>query len=173
MVMYIQKFDDRVLNTINKYCRNQLLDRIMPIITAFGNLGIIWIVLSLLLIKTKLYKEVGIMVLSGISLSTILSEGIIKHIVQRPRPCNKIEPDNLLIQKPLSYSFPSGHTASSFTAAGILDIMIRQYGPYVMILAALIAFSRIYLCVHYLSDIIAGIILGLICSIIIVSLFMI
>jgi undecaprenyl-diphosphatase len=173
MAVYIQKLDERILNIINKYCRNQLLDRIMPAITDLGNLGIIWIIISLFLLKIKMYKEVGIMILSGISLSTILSEGIIKHIVHRSRPCDEIKPDNLLIQKPLSYSFPSGHTASSFTAAGILDIMIKQYGLYAMILAALIAFSRIYLLVHYPSDIIAGIVLGLICSIIIVSVFMI
>lgn len=173
MITYIQKFDDRILNAINKYCRNHVLDKIMPVITNLGNLGIVWVIISIFLLRTKTYKEVGIMILSGITLSTIFSEGIIKHIVHRPRPCEVIQFEDLLIQKPLSYSFPSGHTASSFTAAGIFDIMIRQYRPYVMVLAVLIAFSRIYLCVHYPSDIFAGIILGLICSVIIISIFMI
>ncbi|NLZ48864.1 MAG: phosphatase PAP2 family protein, partial [Clostridiales bacterium] len=68
------------------------------------------------------------------------------------------------ISKPSSFSFPSGHTGFSFAATGVLAKYFRKYRIPLFILASLMAFSRVYLCVHYPSDIIGGIILGLICS---------
>lgn len=102
--------------------------------------------------------------LASLIIATTLGEGIIKSWVQRPRPFADIPVYKLLISKPLTYSFPSGHTASSFAATGILWRDFRKYRGYILVGASLIAFSRLYLYVHYPSDIIGGIALGLFCS---------
>jgi undecaprenyl-diphosphatase len=92
-------------------------------------------------------------------------------VVQRIRPSADIPEINMLIAKPLSYSFPSGHAASSFAVAGVLSKYFKKYAPEFLGLASLIAFSRLYLYVHYPTDVLAGIILGLICSRIIIYIF--
>jgi undecaprenyl-diphosphatase len=147
------------------------MDKVMVIITSLGNMGIIWVVISALLIMNKKYRSVGIMVLAALLLSTILGEGILKHVVRRIRPSANISAVNLLITKPLTYSFPSGHTTSSFAAAGILARCFKEYALEIFALASLIAFSRLYLYVHYPTDVLAGIILGLACSNVITYMF--
>ena len=104
--------------------------------------------------------------LLGLLLNAILGEVIIKNIVQRPRVFNTYPDISIIINPPDSYSFPSGHTASSFTAAMLIGYYLKKwrYGAY--ILASLIAFSRLYLFVHYPTDIICGILLGTISALI-------
>lgn len=164
MIQGIQNFDVTVLDFILKYGHNAWLDRIMPAITWLGNMGLIWIAVAVLLFINKRHRKTGIMVLVSLIIAAIVGEGIIKHLVQRPRPFVDIPAYKLLISKPLTYSFPSGHTASSFAAAGILWRELRKYRAYILAGASLIAFSRLYLFVHYPSDIIGGIALGLFCS---------
>lgn len=164
MFQRIQNFDTATLDFINKYSHNALLDMIMPLITSLGNMGLIWVIISLILLINKRHRKTGIMVLGSLLIASALGEGIVKHLVQRLRPCADIPAYKLLITKPLTYSFPSGHTASAFAAAGILLREFRQYRAYIISLASLIAFSRMYLYVHYPSDIIGGILLGLFCS---------
>jgi undecaprenyl-diphosphatase len=147
------------------------MDRAMVIITSLGNGGFIWIMIAFLLIGNKKYRNIGFMVLGALILSTILGEGIIKHVVQRIRPSESLPAVNLLISKPLSYSFPSGHTTSSFAVAGVLAKYFKDYALEFFGLATLIAFSRLYLYVHYPTDVLAGAILGLICSRIIIYVF--
>ena len=165
----LQKTDEIILSAIYKHCRNSLLDKVMPIITKLGDMGAIWIAISLRLLISKQYIKDGYIIILTLILSTIMSEGLIKNLVRRPRPCTNIPASNLLISKPLSYSFPSGHTTSSFAVAGVFTAMIRPYMPYVIAMALLIAFSRLYLLVHYPSDVLIGIVLGLLCSINVLS----
>lgn len=171
MIKALQIFDMKALNYINKHWRNSFLDKLIPIITALGNLGLVWIVISLYLIKRGLYKIDGFMVLSALVLTTTVGEGIIKHLIRRGRPFVAEQNGDLLIAKPITYSFPSGHTASSFAAAGIFILTNNPLFIYVTMLAVLIAFSRLYLNVHYPTDVVSGIVLGLICSNVIVSIF--
>jgi undecaprenyl-diphosphatase len=135
----------------------------MPIITSLGNMGLIWIIIALVLIFNKKYRDVGIMIIASFILTSIIGEGILKNLVQRLRPFIDIPTINLLISKPTSYSFPSGHTASSFAVAGIIFSTLKKFRIPAIILASLIAFSRMYLLVHYPSDILGGILLGIIC----------
>ena len=143
----------------------------MPIITGIGNGGIVWIFLSIYLIHSGNYRVEGHMVLASLVLTTILGEGIIKHLIKRSRPFITIKERTLLIARPLTYSFPSGHSASSFTVAGIFILMNSSMSVYITILASLIAFSRLYLDVHYPTDVLTGIILGLLCSSIVYNIF--
>lgn len=170
-MIFLKKIDADFLLFIHNSVQNYIFDKTMPFITDLGNLGIIWIIISCLLLLNKKYRYVGTMCICSLLLSSILGEGILKHIFERPRPFVELSNIHLLIPKPSSYSFPSGHSASSFAAAGIIASEIKKFKWPVLTLAVLIAFSRIYLLVHYPSDVLAGIILGIICSRIITKAF--
>lgn len=171
MITYLQIFDKKMLNLLSKKIRCKVLDKVMPLITALGNGAIVWAIISVYLIKNKNYRTQGYMVIASIILVTIIGEGIIKHIIKRTRPFEHMKINKLLISKPITYSFPSGHTASSFAASGILIMMDNKLGIMAVVLASLIAFSRVYLNVHYPLDVITGIVLGLICSKVVVTIF--
>ena len=171
MISLLQNIDNSILLFIKNNMHGNIMDKAMVIITSLGNGGAIWIIIAALLMINKKYRKIGFMALCALILSTILGEGILKHVVQRIRPSADIPVINMLITKPLSYSFPSGHTASSFAVAGVMAKYFKKYAAGFLGLASLIAFSRLYLYVHYPTDVLAGIILGLICSGIIIYMF--
>lgn len=163
MINTIKDFDNKILEKVSNI-RQNWLDKIMVIITMCGNNGMIWFAVAIPFLMNKDYKLCGIKIIVSLLMSGFLGEIIIKHLVGRIRPSKEIHQDDLLIKKPRSYSFPSGHTSSSVSASSILFF---SYGLVVFpafILAFSIAFSRIYLKVHYLSDVLAGALLGLTCS---------
>lgn len=164
MIELISSFDTTVIEFIQNNLHNYIMDNVMVFITKLGDAGFVWIIIGLLLILSKKYRKVGFMVLGALALGSILGEGLIKNIVQRDRPFISLEGIDLLIKAPTSYSFPSGHTTSSFAAAGVLAMSFKNKSVYIFILAGLIAFSRLYLGVHFPTDIIIGILLGLSCS---------
>lgn len=171
MIDYFKNIDSRTYQYISKKFQNSLLDKTMPIITATANGGMIWIVVSVCLLITKEYRINGIMVISALVLSTILGEGIIKNLIKRKRPFTDSQGNKLLISRPITYSFPSGHTSSSFAAVGILITTCNSLSVFFLIWAILVGFSRIYLKVHYFSDVFIGMILGIMCSGIIFNIF--
>ena len=144
--------------------RSGILDSIMPYITKLGDAGIFWIALALILLIPKKTRRTGAAMGVAMVLGLIIGNGIIKNVVARPRPfdiSNTVLPrKSLLISPPTDYSFPSGHTLASFEAATALYKDHTLYGFAAFVLAILIAFSRIYLQVHYPSDVIGGAILG-------------
>ncbi|WP_294348702.1 phosphatase PAP2 family protein [uncultured Clostridium sp.] len=172
MFKLIEKYDAKVYKYINSKPHNKLIDKIMIFFTLLGNLGLIWIMISILFISRSNSRKNGIMLLCALLLTTILGEGIIKNIVRRKRPFIKMDTyHKLLIIPPRSHSFPSGHTASSFAASAVFLAIDSELSAIIILIASLIAFSRLYLNVHYLSDIIGGGILGLICGYITTGLF--
>lgn len=168
MLNFFKIIDNMGLKYISEKCKNRTFDRIMPIITMMGNLGIIWLIISILMLLKVEDRIIGIGVILALILTTIIGEGIIKHIVKRNRPFQNHE-DELLINKPITYSFPSGHTASSFAALAVFFQMNGKLGLIMSPIATLIAFSRIYLKVHYPTDVIFGIVLGVTCGVSVVS----
>ena len=168
MLNFFKIIDNMGLKYISEKCKNRTFDRIMPIITMMGNLGIIWLIISILMLLKVEDRIIGIGVILALILTTIIGEGIIKHIVKRNRPFQNHE-DELLINKPITYSFPSGHTASSFAALAVFFQMNGKLGLIMSPIATLIAFSRIYLKVHYPTDVIFGIVLGITCGVGVVS----
>ncbi|MCI5643325.1 MAG: phosphatase PAP2 family protein [Peptoniphilus sp.] len=140
-----------------------VLNYLMIFITSLGNGGFIWIVAaiySLFQNNNKLKREGFTLAVALITFS-VIGLLILKPIIARPRPFT-IADVNLLIKEPIGFSFPSGHTGSSFAAATVIYFYNKKIGVLTLILAALIAFSRLYLFVHYPTDIIAGIILGIV-----------
>lgn len=168
MFKYFKNIDKKGLKYISEKCQTKTLDKIMPIITMMGNLGIIWFIISIMLILKNKYRVIGIGVILALLLTTIIGEGLIKNIVKRKRPFEE-SGEKLLINKPITYSFPSGHTASSFAALAVFIQMDSKMGIIVGPIATLIAFSRIYLRVHYPTDVIFGMFLGFSCGLSIVS----
>ena len=140
------------------------LDFLMPKITALGNFGIIWILAGAVLLCTKKYRRYGVQLLIGLALGFLTGNVILKHAVARPRPCWLDTGVPLLIGVPKDYSFPSGHSAASFAAAVSIFVMHKKEGAAALILACLIAFSRLYLFVHFPTDVLAGIAVGFICA---------
>ena len=171
MFEVLQNYGVQILDFINENLHNPIMDKVMVAITSLGNGGLIWILISLILIFIPKYRKVGIMAICALILTTIIGEGILKHLVRRPRPFASLSDIELLITAPTSYSFPSGHTGSSFAVAGVIGSQIKKLRFYVFPLAILIAFSRMYLYVHYPGDIIGGVILGLCSSQIVLYIF--
>lgn len=159
-----ERFDIFVLEYIKEKFTGPKADKIMVGFTLLGELGIFWGIVGLILTLQDKYRNSGAMVFVALFVTTLMGEGIIKNIVKRQRPCEEVNDDDMVIRKPLSYSFPSGHTASSFAVAGVLFRCFSVWGIVFFVIATLIAFSRMYLYVHYPTDIIAGVTLGLLCS---------
>lgn len=154
-------FDTPVMSFIQHHFHNPVTDSLFPFLTYLGELGACWIFIGLVLLFIKKYRRAGILMLVAMMLGALLGEGILKNLVCRPRPFQYVSMDlHLLIPPPSGYSFPSGHTCASFAAATALFLQHRKEGALAYILAVLIGFSRIFLFVHYPSDVLAGAVLG-------------
>jgi undecaprenyl-diphosphatase len=144
--------------------RTPELDRIMVFITSWGNAGFLWIVIGFLLLLIKQYQKCGFTLLCAYKLSTYLGETVIKPLIGRVRPCNRFPDIPLLIHAPHSPSFPSGHTMVGFSCATVIFYFDRRLGILSYIIAFSIAFSRLYLFVHYPTDVLGGIYYGVLCA---------
>lgn len=164
MPEFIQQLDELILFYIQEHIKSPMLDRSMVFITSLGDAGLIWFAIALLLLLIKRYQKCGISLICAVSFAMLLGDRIIKPLVGRPRPFHRFPELMPLIPKPGSYSFPSGHTMTAFAAATVLYYYDRRLGMAGYILSFLIAFSRVYLMVHYPSDILGGILFGILTS---------
>jgi undecaprenyl-diphosphatase len=157
-------FDLPILDWIQANMANPFLDKIMPIITVLGDAGIFWMIVAAILAITKKYRKLGFGMAIAMALGLVVCNMILKPTVGRIRPYDFQETlgitINLLIEKQHDFSFPSGHTIASFEACTVLMLGSRKLGIPATLLAILIAFSRLYLYVHYPTDVIASVILG-------------
>lgn len=160
MLEYIYNADFYILDLINKYFSCKALDIIMPAITRLGNAGIMWIILTIICLITKKYRKTGIAMAVGLVLGLLVGNLFLKNVFARLRPFQIKEGIDLLIAAPKDFSFPSGHTLASFISATVLSIRHKKSRIYVIVLASLISFSRLYLYVHFPTDVIGGIVLG-------------
>lgn len=156
----LQTLDFKILDWIQEVFRCDFLDTVMPYITSLGNGGIFWILVAVLLLTTKRYRRTGFMVALSLLLGAIVGNLTLKPLVGRIRPFDVDTTIELLIKAPTDASFPSGHTLASFETATVLMVRERRLGIPSSVLAFLIAFSRLYLYVHYPSDVLFGMILG-------------
>lgn len=170
MLEALTNIDLSILHAIRESVATPLLDEIMPFVTSLGNLAFIWFVIAALLLSKKEYRFYGAVVIAAIATACVIGEIGIKNIIERPRPF-LVDPSLAigLIAPPSSFSFPSGHTGSSFAAATALCFLPMAHAWFKAVPlcgAACIAFSRLYLCVHYPSDVAGGIIVGIISGIV-------
>ncbi len=151
--------DFEILYALNAV-HSGFLDKLMIGITYLGEKGIFWICVSIILIVFKKTRKCGFFMLISMIIGVILGNGLIKHLVARARPCWIDESIQLLIANPKDYSFPSGHTLASFEAAISILLFDKKWGIVATITAFLIGLSRLYLFVHFPSDVVAGAVLG-------------
>ena len=161
-----ENFDLPILNWIaaNLWC--PFLDAVMPVVTLLGDAGIFWIAIAVVLLFFPKTRKVGLGMGAALILGLLICNCMLKPIIDRIRPYdyqwnNYGIQINLLIKALDDGSFPSGHTIASFEAATVLMIHSKKAGIPAVILACLIAFSRLYLYVHYPTDVIASVILGI------------
>lgn len=157
---WLEAIDFGILDFIQTHLRSGLMDRMMPFITQFGNAGWLWILLGLGFAATRRYRERGFKMLLALAGCLLVGNLTLKPLVARMRPFALREEMLLLIAAPTDFSFPSGHTMASFAAATVLFLEDRSLGIPALVLAALIAFSRLYLYVHFPSDVACGLVIG-------------
>lgn len=170
-ISFLNKIDVNWFNQINQSPHNSYFDLFMPLISKAGDGGMIWIACGLVLFVfgKKESKKASFLVLTALFASYLTGEEVLKHIFHRPRPFLTIPWVNLLVQPPGSLSFPSAHAANAFASGLVLARKIPALTWPVFILAVLMAFSRVYVGVHYPFDVLAGSLVGIICALLVLK----
>ena len=159
---FLINLDGNILLWIQEYIRQDWMEGFWKGITMLGDSGWFWIALSLQYLVPRQTRWIGITSLAAIVIGALITNVTLKNLVARTRPYEVVEGLVLLIEKQRDYSFPSGHTCASFAAAGVYWRMLpKKFGIPLVILAAMIAFSRLYVGVHYPTDVLAGLLIGL------------
>ncbi|WP_343207930.1 phosphatase PAP2 family protein [Anaerolentibacter hominis] len=165
----IQVFDEFILHLIQSLS-TPALDRIMIFLTHLADRGFLWVLLAFCLLASKKYRQTGSLICLSLLFSALLGDHILKPLFARTRPFAACPSIHLLIQPPGSFSFPSGHTMTSFAAAASLFSLNRKAGMAAGILAAAIGFSRMYVGVHYFTDVLAGAAAGILTALLLTRL---
>lgn len=160
------QYEFKILDFIQLNIKNPVLDKLMVIFTYLGSAGFIWILIALILLFSAKNKKHGMAIILSLGLCLLIGNLTLKPLVGRIRPCDINEAVSLLIKRPTDASFPSGHTMASFAAAVSLLYYNKKIGLCALILASIIAFSRLYLYVHYPTDIFAGMLIGIVIAIV-------
>lgn len=160
----MQQIDMAILNWIQAHLTGGFLTQVLRVVTYFGEFGAGWILIALILLCRKKTRRAGLTMGAALLLGLVFGELLLKNLIQRPRPFMLRPEVSLLIFEPFGYSFPSGHATSSFAAAVSLFFFNRRLGAAALTLAVLIAFSRMYFFVHFLTDVLFGAALGTGCA---------
>ena len=145
------------------------MDKLMIFVSTIGDNGAIWICIAFLLMLTKKYRPIGLMITGALFLCLLIGSVTLKPYFGRIRPFHVFTDVTLLIKGPTGFSFPSGHTMTSFASATVIFLKNKRWGIWAITLASLIAFSRMYLFVHYPSDIVVGLIIGITIGLLVVK----
>lgn len=157
----LAEFEINILLWIQENIRTPLLTPVMQFITSLGNYGSIWIVVCILLLLYKKTRKVGIMAVVSLVLNALLVNVILKTQIMRIRPFVLEDALILLTRLPSDSSFPSGHTSASFAVAVIVwKCLPKKAGVPAILLACLIGISRLYVGVHFPTDVLAGVVIG-------------
>lgn len=172
MLQTLMLAEGKVLLFIQDYLRFPIVDDVMLFITKLGDKGIIWIVLGVIFLIPRKTRRAAILSLVALACAHLLCNEVLKEYVARIRPYEVVEGLSILIAKPSDYSFPSGHAMCSFAAAIVyFRHQPRRLGVPMLVLAILIAASRLYIGVHYPSDVIIGAFLGTIIAVVFILIF--
>ena len=158
----VQNLDGEILLQIQQHLRTDMLTPLMKFVTFLGNGGWFWILCAVVLLAVPKTRKTGYAAVLSLIFGVIVTNLLLKNIVARPRPFAEIEALIPLIAKPTDFSFPSGHTTASFAVALVMLRMLpKKIGIPAVVLAALVAFSRLYLGVHYPTDVLVAFLVAL------------
>jgi len=157
-----RKMEGEILLWIQEYLRNPVLTPIMKVITTLGDAGILWILAAILCLCIARTRKAGATILLALLFSLIVNNVILKNAVARIRPYEVVDGLECLMGKAMDFSFPSGHSGSSFAAATVIACLFpKKFGIPAVIIAALIALSRLYVGIHYPTDVLFGVVDGI------------
>lgn len=161
----IFNFDASILLWLQNNLRNPVLNPVMIFITHLGDKGPLWIALTLLMLCFRKTRRVGVTSAISMVIGLLVVNVVLKNWVARVRPYELIEGLQLMIEKQHDFSFPSGHATNSLACAWVMfRLMDKKFGVPALVLALLISFSRLYVAVHYPTDVFAGIIVGILAA---------
>ena len=167
-----KQLDEAILLFIQNHIRNPFLSKILVFFTCLGNGGLLEYIPCFLCFVSKKYRKQGIQATVALFIQAVVVNCFIKKIVQRPRPYDVIVGFEHLGKVQMDYSFPSGHTSAAFAVAIVfLLTMPRSIGITAVIVAFAMGFSRIYIGVHYLSDVVGGALIGSVIGILVVYVY--
>ena len=166
MIEFLYGIDTKLFYVGNQSLQNALFDAVMPFMTDLNKkpvallvVGILWL---LLLVKGGRNGRIAaLLLIPTIVFSDQLNSSFLKHIFDRPRPCHVLPDVHLLVSCGSGYAFPSSHAVNNFAAALVLSYFLPRWAWAFLAFAAVVAFSRVYVGVHYPSDVMAGAIIGL------------
>lgn len=167
----IEFYDNRILDFCSLKLKNRYFDRLMPIITHCNDYGAIYVFLICSLMLLKVRTDIATKLIVALALGFLLGEGLIKHLIVRNRPIYHNSDCKSLVKIPKTSSFLSGHTTSSFAVFSVFWGLDSSFGYVFLIIAILIAFSRMYLYLHYPTDILGGMLLGIFCGKLVFTLY--
>ena len=160
---WLNQFEVGILHSLYETFQCTFLDKVMPVITSLGDAGIFWIALAVILLFFKKTRRAGISMAFSLIFGLILCNLTLKPLVGRIRPYD-FDPtlqSLMIVEGEHDFSFPSGHTIASIEAAFALWFNTKKWGTLAVVLAFIIAFSRLYLLVHYPTDVLTSVILGI------------
>ncbi|MFR7590192.1 MAG: phosphatase PAP2 family protein [Longibaculum sp.] len=165
IIKKIKDYDVKVAFQMRSYYQHHYMNEIMKFISSCGDFGMSWLIIILVTNMIEQTRSMSTHMLLALIAATLIGQVTIKSIVRRKRPCHTYKDVDMLVPIPSDLSFPSGHTTSSFACSTVMMFFNPIYGIIGYIYASLTAISRLYLFVHYLSDVICGMVLGIIIGI--------
>ena len=161
MIETIQNIDGSLLIKFQHFAIHGALTSIVKAYTHLGDAGMMWIAIAVILLIFKRTRKYGLLVFASLALTYLVNNLLLKELIDRTRPYEAFDKVQRLIEKQRGQSFPSGHSASSFAAAMCIYLNApKKYGIPAMLLALLMALSRLYVGVHYPGDVVAGAVVG-------------
>ena len=156
----MNSFETEILKFINQTISNSFLDGIFVFVSEVGNKGILWIIITVIFLMFNKTRKAGICCAISLIMCLAVGNGILKPVIGRIRPYDFDTSLKIIIPMLSDASFPSGHTLAAFAFASSASIHLRKYRLVFFAAATLMGISRIYLCVHYPTDVIAGAVIG-------------
>lgn len=162
----IQNADISILLYIQEHIRKEWMNGFWRAITFLGDGGWFWILLAVVLLIMKKTRKAGAAAAIALVIGALITNVCLKNMVARVRPYDTYSALIPIVTKPIDWSFPSGHTCASFASAFVyFRLLPKKYGIPALVLACMIAFSRLYLGVHYPTDVLVGFLIGLLASV--------
>lgn len=172
MLESLLQLDGAILLWIQEHVRQDFLSPVVKFITHLGDAGWCWILLAVILLIVKKTRKIGVVTAVSLLSSYVVNNLILKNLVARVRPYEAVDGLQRIIEAQSDFSFPSGHSASSFAAAVVIFMLCpRKYGVPALVLAFLIALSRLYVGVHYPTDVLTGVISGTVIAVIVCTVY--